>query len=87
MSKPREAFEWVLAQHPESRINTQSLGIHFRRLQGWVPQRGYPSYRIVMTDYDSESEVFSWDEYAISRVGKVYRVQYGLAEHKEIWTP
>lgn len=87
MNRPRQALLWVLDQHPEARVHIKQFGVAFSPLEGWVSQRGWPAYRVVMTDYDIETDTFDWDEYAISRVGKVYCVEHGLVSEKPIWTP
>lgn len=77
----------MLAQDPEARVHIQGYGIHWGQLENWVTQRGYPSYRVLLTDYDPEHGIDKWEQYAISRVGKIYRVEGGLVERDPIWTP
>ena len=88
MSKGRQGLDWLLAENPTLRVHIKPFGIYWEHdLEGWVPQRGWPSYRVLLTDYDPEQNIDVWDEYAISRSGRVYRVLNGTAEPREIWKP
>jgi len=87
--KSRQALDWLLAQHPCSHVHLHSPGIGWAvDLEGWVYQRGYPSYRVVLVQPGEDTDGPNWwKAFAISQSGRVYRVVDGVAEREEIWKP
>jgi len=85
--KSRQGLDWLLAQHPYSRLHLREWGIHWSSPPvppGWVKQRGWPSYELILTRYEPEQ----WDRFVISRSGRVYPMSLeGVVEHDPIWKP
>ena len=86
MNRDRQALTWLLEQHPEHRVHLRNMGIHWgNNLQGWVYQRGYPSYEVLLTTYDD------WLRFVISRSGGVYAAGVAgepyVAEREPLWRP